>query len=83
MTPLSEIKNTNIVGLGIEMLASEPGAFVVMEECTYDSPYEIARYEHDGSPVKRANAYGNAVNKSISSQNYDGSQCDYNVYEIN
>ncbi|QHU76574.1 hypothetical protein FBF54_28015 (plasmid) [Klebsiella pneumoniae] len=67
--------------LGFELLTSEPGAFIVLEECSYEKPYEIARYGHNGSAGDRSNAFSCAMNKARSLQNYSGAKLDYNVYE--
>lgn len=81
MIPSSEIRNIKPEGFGFAMLDFFPGSFVVMEECSYDEPYEIARFAHTGGAISRAEAYDKAITKARLSQKYDGSQCDYNVYE--
>ncbi len=53
----------------------------VLEECSYEKPYEIARYGHNGSAGDRSNAFSCAMNKARSLQNYSGAKLDYNVYE--
>ncbi|HBQ8794263.1 TPA: hypothetical protein L9B16_004992, partial [Klebsiella quasipneumoniae] len=46
LTAYYQLRNTKAAGLGFELLTSEPGAFIVLEECSYEKPYEIARYGH-------------------------------------
>lgn len=58
------------------------GKFVVMECCAYDEPYKKAEFEHNGSAESRAGVYCRALACARSLQTYDGSQFDYNVYEI-
>ncbi len=53
----------------------------MLEECSYEKPYEIARYGHNGSAGDRSNAFSCAMNKARSLQNYSGAKLDYNVYE--
>lgn len=76
-----ELENVKQDGFGFELLSSAPGAFVVHECSAYDEPTEIARFVHDGTARSRDLAYGKALSHSRISQNYDGSQRDYNVYE--
>lgn len=78
---LFDLENVKRDGFGLELLDSEPGAFVVHECSSYDEPTEIARYVHNGTARSRGQAYSKALSTSRISQNYDGSQCDYNVYE--
>ncbi|HED9569823.1 TPA: hypothetical protein R6P81_005440, partial [Klebsiella pneumoniae] len=49
LTAYYQLRNTKAAGLGFELLTSEPGAFIVLEESSYEKPYEIARYGHNGS----------------------------------
>ncbi|MDG6213840.1 hypothetical protein RA300_27730 [Klebsiella pneumoniae subsp. pneumoniae] len=81
LTAYYQLRNTKAAGLGFELLTSEPGAFIVLEECSYEKPYEIARYGHNGSAGDRSNAFSCAMNKARSLQNYSGAKLDYNVYE--
>lgn len=81
LTAYYQLKNTKNAGLGIELLDSEAAAFIVLEECNYEKPNEIARYGHNGSAGDRSNAFSCAMNKARCSQNYSGAMCDYNVYE--
>ncbi|MFW8976041.1 hypothetical protein [Klebsiella sp. R19] len=50
-------------------------------QSSYEKPYEIARYGHNGSAGDRSNAFSCAMNKARSLQNYSGAKLDYNVYE--
>ncbi len=61
--------------------AGVQSSFIVLEECSYEKPYEIARYGHNGSAGDRSNAFSCAMNKARSLQNYSGAKLDYNVYE--
>lgn len=81
LTAYYQLRNTKAEGLGFELLTSEPGAFIVLEESSYEKPYEIARYGHNGSAGDRSNAFSCAMNKARSLQNYSGAKLDYNVYE--
>lgn len=74
LTAYYQLRNTKPAGLGFELLSSEPGAFIVLEECSYEKPYEIARYGHNGSAGDRANAFSCAMNKARSLQNYSGAK---------
>lgn len=78
---LYELENVKRDGFGLELLNSEPGAFIVHECSAYDEPAEIARYVHDGTALSRCAAYDRATGVARASQKYDGTQCDYNVYE--
>lgn len=42
LTAYYQLKNTKNAGLGIELLDSEAAAFIVLEECSYEKPNEIA-----------------------------------------
>ena len=53
----------------------------MLEECSYEKPYEIARYGHNGSAGDRSNAFSCTMNKASSLHNYSGAKLDYNVYE--
>ena len=68
LTAYYQLRNTKAAGLGFELLTSEPGAFIVLEECSYEKPYEIARYGHNGSAGDRSNAFSCAMNKARSLQ---------------
>ncbi|ENC9862449.1 hypothetical protein ABLG29_005951 [Klebsiella variicola] len=81
LTAYYQLRNTKTAGLGFELLTSEPGAFIVLEECSYEKPYVITRYGHNGSAGDRSNALSCAMNKARSLQNYSGAKLDYNVYE--
>ena len=41
LTAYYQLRNTKAAGLGFELLTSEPGAFIVLEECSYEKPYEL------------------------------------------
>ena len=43
LTAYYQLRNTKAAGLGFELLTSEPGAFIVLEECSYEKLYEITR----------------------------------------
>ncbi|HAT1642339.1 TPA: hypothetical protein I8Y18_003501 [Raoultella ornithinolytica] len=81
LTDYYQLKNTKKAGLGFELLNSESGAFVVLEECSYERPNEVARFGHNGTAGDRSNAFSCAMNKARSLQNYSGAKLDYNVYE--
>lgn len=81
LTAYYQLRNTKSSGLGFELLTSEPGAFIVLEECSYEKPYEIARYGYNGSAGDRSNAFSCTMNKASSLHNYSGAKLDYNVYE--
>lgn len=68
LTAYYQLRNTKAAGLGFELLTSEPGAFIVLEESSYEKPYEIARYGHNGSAGDRSNAFSCAMNKARSLQ---------------
>ncbi|VGQ13007.1 hypothetical protein SB5439_05126 [Klebsiella variicola] len=78
---IHDLENVKKAGIGFELLDSTPGAFIVLECCSYDEPTEVARFNHDGTAHSRSLACSKAVNSARSSQAYDGTQCDYNVYE--
>ncbi|MEQ0006725.1 hypothetical protein ABLU95_10885 [Klebsiella sp. GG_Kp146] len=80
-TAYYQLKNTKKDGLGVKLLNSIAGTFVVLEECSYERPREIARFGHNGTAGDRSNAFSCAMNRARSLQNYSGAMCDYNVYE--
>ena len=41
LTAYYQLRNTKAAGLGFELLTSEPGAFIVLEESSYEKPYEL------------------------------------------
>ncbi|EKB70841.1 Uncharacterised protein [Klebsiella pneumoniae] len=43
LTAYYQLRNTKSSGLGFELLTSKPGAFIVLEECSYEKLYEITR----------------------------------------
>jgi hypothetical protein len=52
LTAYYQLRNTKPQVL-VSLLTSEPGAFIVLEESSYEKPYEIARYGHNGSAGDR------------------------------
>lgn len=54
LTAYYQLANTKTDSAGLTLLDSQPGAFVVLEECSYDRPVEIARYGHNGNAGDRS-----------------------------
>ncbi|HGA8481228.1 TPA: hypothetical protein ACITN2_004668 [Salmonella enterica subsp. enterica serovar Virchow] len=81
LTPSTDLQNIKRVGLGWEMLDSAPGAFVVLEECSHSAPYEIGRFDHNGTAKSRANAFREAQTLAGSRDKYNGERMSFNTYE--
>lgn len=41
LTAYYQLRNTKAAGLGFELLTSEPGAFIVLEECSYENRMKL------------------------------------------
>lgn len=81
LTPSTDLQNIKRVGLGWEMLDSTAGAFVVLEECSHSAPYEIGRFDHNGTAKSRANAFREAQTLAGSRDKYTGEGMSFNTYE--